>query len=696
MKFDPYQPCVCASGKKLKFCCAAQSDEIDRVVKMIDADQHDAALQRLELNDKKTPRLPWVPVLRGELMINHGKRAQAVDYLADATRAFPDNDYLVGLHAVAALLERGFAESKKLVRKGIQRCIRMAPPIVHSLANWVAEELTESGHPLAARSYLVLALRLAPERRREEAFQALFDLESNLEIAYPLRGANPWPEVTGLSPAADAEHKKAAKFAGICGWDLAAEIMATLAAGEGAALPTVWHILGLCQAADLNEAGAVESFRTAAKLYAAGDEESIARGIECTMLADLLAHRNLQFPSVTRLWRRGKVSDQAALEQRLRDQPRIRVTIGNDQQGLNARLFARDLPSGVFDPEQAERQSPDTWINQLAELSIFAGGTADVSTLESEDAEAFPLIEEATRGLVEWQTDVEKQPISRDLVEFGRERVSMQCPSVVARAQDARVAGRRYLFEVFPDQPLDTFGGKSLRQVASDPAGRVAATGFLVTIEAVLGRSAPNLEIEALIAHLGLPPIPKRPASGDIGASSAFDLLRTDPATMTDQQLAVATGRAVVIRHPRLIRTHVIYTLRKSSARGLLPDAAQAFGRVAEVLRTQSVDAALEWLNFWKECLPPANIRDRIGMILEELIIRGVRHADPEIDRLWVKVEREILAKLPEARAIFEHVLGLLEIPPERLDQAQVTTLWTPDGGVEEGSRKTLWVPGQD
>ena len=55
MAVDPYAPCPCGSGKKLKFCCADLAADIEKIDKLVSSDQPQAALRHVEKLLAKDP-----------------------------------------------------------------------------------------------------------------------------------------------------------------------------------------------------------------------------------------------------------------------------------------------------------------------------------------------------------------------------------------------------------------------------------------------------------------------------------------------------------------------------------------------------------------------------------------------------------------------------------------------------------------
>ena len=60
MTRDPYSPCPCGSGKKLKFCCSAIVTDIERIQKLRSSNQPKLALQSLSELRKSHPDNAWI------------------------------------------------------------------------------------------------------------------------------------------------------------------------------------------------------------------------------------------------------------------------------------------------------------------------------------------------------------------------------------------------------------------------------------------------------------------------------------------------------------------------------------------------------------------------------------------------------------------------------------------------------------
>ncbi|GAB5405974.1 MAG: protein disulfide-isomerase [Aureliella sp.] len=126
MAIDPYSPCPCGSGKKLKFCkCVDNVQDLEKVLKLIEGGQGVAALDRINQLLQKTPNAAWLLAIKGELSLQLGE----VETLCDTADRFlklkPDNPLALVMSSVASnskqepiensarLLLDGMAESRE-------------------------------------------------------------------------------------------------------------------------------------------------------------------------------------------------------------------------------------------------------------------------------------------------------------------------------------------------------------------------------------------------------------------------------------------------------------------------------------------------------------------------------------------------------------------------------------------------------
>jgi len=305
MALDVYAMCPCGSGKKLKFCCIELADEIDLVSRMLENSQLHAAEQRLDQLARKHPENPWAVVTHAMIQLELNEPAAARDGLKPALTKLADNELVILLYATASFHADGYDASKSAIHRAFQKCAKKHPQMVAALADAVAASMLSNGKPLAAREHLVLAMRLAPEKDRQEIFVQLLRFDGSETEPYFLRGMHPLPAFEG-SEDEQKDHRLAVRYGSVGCWDAAADLLTKLA--EAAPdKATRWHAVGLARAFDGDEIRAAQALHRAAEIYA-----DIGLAVECKTLAiqldlnhsentiDLIAH-SVALTSVSRV-----------------------------------------------------------------------------------------------------------------------------------------------------------------------------------------------------------------------------------------------------------------------------------------------------------------------------------------------------------------------------------------------------------
>ena len=182
MAVDIYSPCPCGSGKKLKFCCVAISDEMDRILRLMEGKQPRVALQQLEQLARKHPKNAWVNSTRAMFLLDLNESAPARDVLRDVLEEHPDHELAIVLYAIAMIGSEGYEKAKRSVNRAFQRSAKKLPSMVSDLAAYVGEVQASDGNIMSAREHLALALRLAPEERRQSLFVKMLELDGADEV----------------------------------------------------------------------------------------------------------------------------------------------------------------------------------------------------------------------------------------------------------------------------------------------------------------------------------------------------------------------------------------------------------------------------------------------------------------------------------------------------------------------------------
>lgn len=183
MAIDPYAPCPCGSGKKLKFCCSDLAVEIEKITKLVAGDQPHAALKHVEqLLEKHSDRVSLLDI-RAMLELSIGELDAAQQTIDRMLALNPENP---AAHAQAAALATAREDSPRAVaclQDALELTGNEMPQRVFEVIGAVGHLLLLEGNFVAARAHLLLYAGVAPEGDNR-AIELLLRL--NLQGGLPL------------------------------------------------------------------------------------------------------------------------------------------------------------------------------------------------------------------------------------------------------------------------------------------------------------------------------------------------------------------------------------------------------------------------------------------------------------------------------------------------------------------------------
>ena len=143
MAVDPYAPCPCGSGKKLKFCCADLAADIEKIDKLATSDQPHAALGHVEKLLAKEPDRASLLDIRAMLELSLHEFDAAEKTLQHFLVTHPDN---ASAHAQAAMLAAARGETLAAVAR-LQDALERTD---NAMPRRVFEAIGAVGHALSA------------------------------------------------------------------------------------------------------------------------------------------------------------------------------------------------------------------------------------------------------------------------------------------------------------------------------------------------------------------------------------------------------------------------------------------------------------------------------------------------------------------------------------------------------------------
>ncbi len=716
MALDVYTPCPCGSGKKLKFCCVDLAEDMERVSRQIESNQPRQALQLLEALDRRHPQNPWVVTTRALVQIEVGDAAAGRDLLRSFLEQHADHDFAIVLYATAAFQADGLDAAKKAIHRSFQRSLKRFPSMVAGLAGAMAAVFQSRGRMLAAREHLALAMRFSPDRERQEIFVRLLEFDNDVQVPYLLRSVHALPSIT-ISDEVNQEAKKAHRYASVGCWSVAGDLFEKLAT-TNADQPTLWHSVGLCRAWDGEESAAATALHRAASLYT----DDAATAVDCETIAQLLDWNTAperrprmilsgSIPSVGRLLTALDTGDRLF---RLELPP-----VGPEGEPMPAAIYQ------VLDRPKSEMPAPtaltvETVPTVISQITVFDADPetkespeVDVTGLKGSDFDtAMELARAAAGEFAVWKDAPEEQAewVPEETLPLTWQWAFPPKTPVALRRRLELERWRTILDSVWPTLPQRALQGRTPKEAAGDPASRVAVLASVYVLDAHCLRAGHELDLEAVLARLGVEPLPPYEIEADTSLNSLSPLqwLRLPLDKLTDAQMLSTVNRALLVHHDRFLAKALQVALTREGCRGEL-DMVRIYQTLADLSRQHGRrEESYHWLDEGRKhaASQPNNFEKVWSWDLRELLTRLEDPTDPALPGLIHKFVNFYSPKLPQMRPYLEQMFAVAGVPSPWSaggiiagDGGGMTAggLWTPDAesAAPAGTGSKLWLPGQ-
>ena len=714
MSIDIYAPCPCGSGKKFKFCCHALSDDMDRVIRLMEGNQPRVALQQLEYLAQKHPRNPWVGTTRAMLLLDLNEGTTARDVLKLVLEENPDNELAIVLYAAAMIQAEGFEAAKRPIHRAFQRSAKKLPTLVSDLATSLAAAHASRGQIVAAREHLALALRLAPEERRQQLFVQLLELDGADDIPYPLRGSHQLPTITGEGEF-EKEVRKAQKYAAIGCWSTAADVFTTLA-NASPERAELWHAVGLCRIWDGDEKAAADALHKAGRSYS-----DLGIAVECETIAQILDEKNTT-DVVERGFYQAKVPSVSRLLTALDSEPRLyRMKTPAEAEPENPPVATYSVIDSEWNVPDFTRVTSDQIPKVLGQIAIYDANEATGEPgflvlagfrgLGLDDSKS--LLSAKVGALIDWRLDLPQPEISGSVSTESLGLENHWCLS-----EKIPLLRRRELFEQFwssivtdkwPNQPLKALSGKTPLQAVGDESLKVPLLGAMYALDAAAQRREKGVGLKRLFERLGVAPLPALPIGPEthVGGLTIMQLHRLPISELTDQQLVTVVNRSLLIRHDE-----TLYEVLKVGVDR--PNCVEHFD-MPRILRTLCEisaaqgrrEEAFSWLERGRQLPVPEGktaFQHSWAWDMAEFATRLEDPSDPKLNELLSRFVNYYGPKVPQIRPHIEQMLAAFGVPsPWDSPEIQIANSlsssgrgWSPSAPepVGAGERK-LWLPGQ-
>jgi hypothetical protein len=253
----------------------------------------------------------------------------------------------------------------------------------------------------------------------------------------------------------------------------------------------------------------------------------------------------------------------------------------------------------------------------------------------------------------------------------------------------------RYVFDVWPDRPWKYLDGRTPRQAASDPVGRIKLLGFLLYAELISQRNAASdFDFNVVRRHLGLPEAQDLPADVDPSDVPLARLARVPMEKLSDDSLQAVLSRAVHYRASAAAQRAAL----EMAARPSLDDKVSKAG-VYTTLAMLAEDSrkALDYVDQGRR-LAEADGQSSAQFDLHELTLRLRRGEPEEASQLINHLMQEHVDEPGVAPALRDLFVRMGVVTPDGRSRVQPSDLpEAAEPAVEPAEPATkLWTPGSE
>lgn len=728
MSLDPYSYCPCGSGKKIKFCCRELAGEIEKIERMLEADQRQACLEYVESLSKRHPLHPYLQTKRSALLMEANRLDEADELLSELVRAHPRN-VVVLAHAVILVARREDQQVQtaiELLQRAVELRAESLPGVFFEAALSVAQRAVNEGCMQAGLAHLLLVSnwtgRHAAIRSTVRSFQR------NRDIPLQFRDTVYWRSFPADHPGAADEAAARARFEQGCFRQ--AERMLTELTQRYPDQPVLWRNLALVRGtlADL------DGEREALRAYVQLPQLSWDDAVEAESLA-LLLDRDHSEPHVSCLTWELPIRDMEQALQRLIDDRRaVSIPI----EGWNAAERGEPRPRAAFDIldrapiSEDERRNGATPPMVVGQSLLFGRQTDREARIVScaWGDRNMAATQSALRSILGEAAGEPGEPTQLVTVPFYT-ALWNDIPFLAPPAHDDDVVRlrrdhyRRVVQQVWPDLPLRQLDGKSPRQAVQDAGLRRRVAALLLQFQLDGPPLLTAADIDAARQQLGLPlpepitrdavePVVARAESADwvrdsskrAAASGKLSFFELSAAQLHRLRLSDFSTFELLVLIELLIPWFCTEQLAAVSSELLdRPDVEQHANpwQLAQVAASPlSASDALQRVGQWRQRFQGAGpcdyhwdlveldilLRSNDGTRLKDLLYHLLHQhgAEPEVQEhvgsLIASIRRA--QDGPDVSAGAGELVGQAEPPPRRL--------WTPDSEPAR-TPSGLWLP---
>jgi tetratricopeptide (TPR) repeat protein len=539
MALDPYSPCPCGSGKKLKWCCAPIFDEIAAAYEMHYNQQHEQAIAKLDDLARQHPQNAEILGRKADILFELGDFAETEKVLDRIQEVNPNYAYGYYLRGAIRHEEGEYTGALLLYRKAAE----LSDPAdgVRMSQYYVSIGQAEIIHqrPLAGYAALEIAHRLLPASKNVQDYMAqAFGPQSQFPdvVCHP-QELKPLPKSVGKDVKQAWEHAVAVGMNG----KLTDAVKAFTALTEKHPdLPEAQYNLGLF----LAWLGQSKEALAALETYVGLEQNEEAAIAAVPLLEALRMDRSMAEQSD---W------TEAAVVYRILDPRAVGEVLQNDPHLVDVRADG-GLAVGAFLDRPLPPASEHLALFELPHLAgfmVLMGGGLNLMNTDAGQLHGLRQRLEGQLGQVlEWVSEDRRVISFPRLVDY---LLNIRLPPGIGPERGSELVKShltQQFEEVWARRQLKSLGGNTPLDAAAHPSLRRKVLGLIRFLEDVCNsfRSEFPYDFDRLRHKLGLPtskPMAAKAAKRDILALSAPELATLDATTLSDAEVQQAYQAAV-------------------------------------------------------------------------------------------------------------------------------------------------------
>ena len=695
MAINPYSPCPCGSGKKLKFCCGDLATEIEKVYQMIQGDQPRGALKHIEQLLAKNPDQGTLLDLKASLEVSLHDFETADKTIEHFLNAHPESATAHAQRAIYAAATQNGSAGIDPLQDALDLLQEEMPLRVLEAIGAVGQALLVEGKLIAARGHLVLYASITPEEDNR-ALELLMRL--NLQGGLPLLLRESLDLSEPPSQAAwKEEYEQAIQLSARGAWRKAAELLIATIKKHGRE-PALVYSLALLQGwlgnTDAFAAGLHKFAKFAVPLDDAIEAEALAQLIDPVTDEPKIETVRLSYEIVDE----EKLEGVLAKDRRVED---YQLDPSAEAEDESTRPRSSHILLDRDSPKTGENIQREEIPHIVGFMSLFGKRTDRTARFEVtgdrgegiRDIQEFvqEVLGEALGELQDTEVVAEK-PLGEEALSW-RWRLPDDTPLALRRellAQQRRTA----ILDKWADSPRGALGNKSPHEAAGDETLRIPLLASLLIVEQSTNDPDELQLFAELREKLGIAqPDIVEPQDVDLQVLPLVRMPRLNLAALSAKQLAELQERTVLMG----ANLATILIAEQLVTREDLPedfDLAPSYGRLIRLLPDpESVGPWIEKARAWSKSREESEAQWAL-LELETAIQRG----DAESVQACVG---EIRDKHMNEPGVSEEVYRLLYaaglIDPTRMAGQAPPTAGEPVGvGTPAGDGPAIWTPGGD